>query len=66
MPRKPRKIKATATEDVRISMFLPADDVRALDAEAVRRTDEDAYGRTLTRSDVVRMAVHQFVSKEAS
>jgi hypothetical protein len=45
--------------------MLPADDLRAIDEAAARRSAEDTYGRTLTRSDVVRLAVHRFVGGNA-
>jgi hypothetical protein len=63
MPRKPNKIK-TGEGDVRVTLMLPADDLRAIDAEAKRRSKEDVYGRDVTRSHVVRLAVHKFLENK--
>jgi len=64
MPRKPKKVTANDTV-MHVTLLLSATDVRAIDGEAKRRSGEDAYGRTLTRSDVIRMAVHKFLEKSA-
>jgi hypothetical protein len=46
-------------EFVRVTLLLPADDVRAIDAEAERRSTDDQYGRTITRSDVIRSMINE-------
>ena len=56
MARKPGKIK-NDQEVVRVTLLLPADDVREIDAEAERMSESDPYRRTLTRSDVIRALV---------
>lgn len=53
MPRKPNKVHADA-DLVRVTVLLPADDVKAIDAEAKRVTSADPYGRAITRTDVIR------------
>ena len=58
VPRKPHKVKAS-DEVIRVTLLLPADDVRAIDEEAERRSGEDAYGRSLTRSDVIRSMINE-------
>lgn len=61
MPRGPKRVKAS-DDTVRVTLLLPANDVRAIDEAAIQRSENDAYGRKLTRSDVVRMAVHAFLT----
>jgi hypothetical protein len=58
VPRKPQKVKA-GDDFVRVTLLLPADDVRAIDDEAERRSGEDQYGRTITRSDVIRSMINE-------
>jgi hypothetical protein len=58
VPRKPQKVKAS-DEFVRVTLLLPADDVRAIDAEAEKRSSGDQYGRTITRSDVIRSMINE-------
>jgi len=63
MPRKTRKI--TVSDDtIHVTVMMPVADVTAIDAEARRLSKEDEFGRSLTRSDVVRLAVHKFLAKE--
>jgi hypothetical protein len=56
MPRKPTKIDADA-ELVRVTVMLPAEDVQAIDNEAKQLSGKDPYGRTITRTDVIRRLV---------
>jgi hypothetical protein len=58
MARRPGKIKSDQ-DLVRVTLLLPADDVREVDAEAQRMSASDPYRRTLTRSDVIRSIVHE-------
>ena len=58
VPRKPQKVK-DSDDFVRVTLLLPADDVRAIDHEGKRLSDEDQYGRTITRSDVIRSMINE-------
>jgi hypothetical protein len=58
MARKPSKIKSDQ-DLVRVTLLLPADDVREIDAEANRMSATDPYRRVLTRSDVIRSLVRE-------
>lgn len=58
MARKPGKIKSDQ-DLVRVTLLLPADDVRVIDAEAQKMSAGDPYRRVLTRSDVIRSLVRE-------
>lgn len=62
MPRKPTK----PSKDeglVKVTLMLPNEDVASIDEEANRLTRDDPYGRTVTRTDVIRSYIKGGLSK---
>jgi hypothetical protein len=67
--RKPLKVKADQ-DVVRVTLLLPAEDVREIDAEAKRRTlaERESGSRSgriaeITRSDVIRSYIREALTK---
>ncbi len=61
LPRKPNKAKGKAP--IRVNYYLPGELVARIDRYAAKLAAEDALGRSVTRTDAIRLLIQDALAK---